>query len=134
MRERSYGAVGIRCLIAWVVGLGSGGGRPTRWGRNTCCSASSTASTSRCGRFNEALGDLSFDRAAIIVRALALGIYVTFVVLALGVIRRGGSAKAALLWVSVLFLMLIGGIGHDDGEQHRAGRWRSRWLASARSR
>ena len=45
-----------------------------------------------------------------LVRALAIGLYGTFVVLALSVIRRGGRAKAALFWVSVLFLFLIGGV------------------------
>ena len=61
-------------------------------------------------RFNEAIGDLSLVGRDM-VRALALGLYVTFVALALSVIRRGGSAKASLLWVTLLFLFLIGGIG-----------------------
>ena len=60
-------------------------------------------------RIGEAIGDLSL-MGRDLVRALALGLYATFVVLALSVIRRGGSGKAALFWVSVLFLFLIGGI------------------------
>ena len=60
-------------------------------------------------RIGEVLGDLSLVGRDF-VRALAIGLYATFVVLALSVIRRGGAGKAALLWVSVLFLTLIGGI------------------------
>ena len=60
-------------------------------------------------RIGEAIGDLSL-MGRDLVRALAMGLYATFVVLALSVIRRGGSGKAALFWVSVLFLFLIGGI------------------------
>jgi hypothetical protein len=60
-------------------------------------------------RISETIGDLSL-MGRDLVRALAIGIYVTFVVLALGVIRRGGSGKASLFWVTVLFLFLIGGI------------------------
>ena len=60
-------------------------------------------------RIGETLGDLSL-MGRDVVRALALGIYATFVVLALSVIRRGGAAKAALFWVSVLFVFLIGGV------------------------
>lgn len=58
-------------------------------------------------RISEAIGDLSLV-ARDVVRALAIGLFATFVVLALMVIRRGGRAKGALLVVSVLFLMLIG--------------------------
>ncbi len=60
-------------------------------------------------RIGEAIGDLSL-MGRDLVRALAIGMYATFVVLAVSVIRRGGRAKAALFWVSVLFLFLIGGI------------------------
>lgn len=60
-------------------------------------------------RIGETLGDLSL-MGGDLVRALALGIYATFVVLALSVIRRGGAGKAALFWVSVLFVFLIGGV------------------------
>lgn len=60
-------------------------------------------------RIGETIGDLSL-MGRDLVRAMAIGIYATFVVLAIGVIRRGGSGKAALFWVTVLFLFLIGGI------------------------
>ena len=59
-------------------------------------------------RIGEAIEDLSlltFD----VVRALAIGLYATFVVLALTVARRGGRARGALLLVSLLFLVLAGG-------------------------
>ena len=61
-------------------------------------------------RLGEAIGDLSL-MGRDMVRALALGLYVTFVVLALSVIRRGGAAKASLFWLTILFLFLIGGVG-----------------------
>ena len=60
-------------------------------------------------QIGEAIGDLSL-MGRDLVRALAIGLYATFVVLALTVIRRGGRGKAALFWVSVLFLFLIGGM------------------------
>ena len=44
-----------------------------------------------------------------LVRALAIGLFVTFVVLALAVTRRGGRGLAALLLVTVLFMALAGG-------------------------
>lgn len=54
------------------------------------------------------------------VRALAIGLYVTFVALALAVLQRGGPARAALFWVSVLFwLLAVGAIGLEEGP----GRW-----------
>lgn len=58
-------------------------------------------------RLGEIIGDLSLV-ARDVVRSLSIGLYGTFVVLAILVIRRGGRAKAALFWVSVLFLVLIG--------------------------
>ncbi len=59
-------------------------------------------------RLGEIIGDLSLV-ARDVVRSLAIGLYGTFVVLSILVIRRGGRAKAALFWVSILFLVLIGG-------------------------
>ncbi len=58
-------------------------------------------------RLGEFIGDLSLV-ATDMVRALAIGLYGTFVLLSVLVIRRGGPAKAALFWVSVLFFLLIG--------------------------
>ena len=70
-------------------------------------------------RISEAIGDLSL-MGRDLVRALAIGIYATFVVLALSVIRRGGTGKAALFWVSALFLFLVGGV---DLTTESNGRW-----------
>lgn len=58
-------------------------------------------------RLSEMIGDLSLV-ARDVVRSLAIGLYGTFVLLSILVIRRGGRAKAALFWVSILFLLLIG--------------------------
>lgn len=57
-------------------------------------------------RFSQFVADLSIA-ALDIVRALAIGLYLTFAVLALAVIRRGGRARGALLIVTVLFLILV---------------------------
>lgn len=73
-------------------------------------------------RIGEAIEDLSlltFD----VVRALAIGLYATFVVLGLTVARRGGRARGALLLVSLLFLVLAG--GGVDGAAPNA-----RWTAA----
>lgn len=48
------------------------------------------------------------------IRAIAIGLYATFVVLALAVLRRGGNARAILLWVSILFLIVVGGAERVD--------------------
>ena len=58
-------------------------------------------------RLGEIIGDLSLV-AQNVVRALAIGLYATFVVLAVSVLRRGGRARGALIVVTVLFLILIG--------------------------
>ena len=58
-------------------------------------------------RLGELIGDLSLV-AQNVVRALAIGLYATFVVLAVSVLRRGGRARGALIVVTVLFLILIG--------------------------
>ena len=59
----------------------------------------------RVGEFVADLSSASLD----LVRALAIGIYATCVVLALAVLRRGGTAKAMLLVVSLLFFWLADG-------------------------
>lgn len=61
-------------------------------------------------RMAELINDLSIV-ALDLMRALAIGLYATFVVLALAVARRGGTSRGALLVVSVLFLALAGGSG-----------------------
>ena len=49
-------------------------------------------------RLGEIIGDLSLV-AQDVVRALAIGLYATFVVLAISVLRRGGRARGALVVV-----------------------------------
>lgn len=61
-------------------------------------------------RIAELIDDLSIV-ALDAVRALAIGLYATFVVLALAVARRGGPSRGALIVVSLLFLVLAGGSG-----------------------
>lgn len=58
-------------------------------------------------RLGEAISDLS-QLSQDAIRALAIGLYATFVVLALAVIRRGGRARAALVWVSLVFIIITG--------------------------
>lgn len=96
-------------LIAWVIGLGLAA-LAYAVGPQYLLFRIVDSFHVALWRISEAIGDLSLmGREAI--RALALGLYVTFVVLALGVIRRGGTAKASLFWLTVLFLFLIGGVG-----------------------
>ena len=61
-------------------------------------------------RLAEMIDDLSVV-ALDLLRALAIGLYATFVVLALAVARRGGPSRGALVVVSLLFLALAGGTG-----------------------
>ena len=73
-------------------------------------------------RLSEAVADLSV-LALDLVRALAIGLFATFVVLAVAVARRGGRGRGALLLVSVLFLFLAGG-GADGASPN------TRWTAA----
>lgn len=61
-------------------------------------------------RIAELVDDLSIV-ALDLIRALAIGLYATFVVLAVAVSRRGGPSRGALVVVSLLFLALAGGTG-----------------------
>ena len=73
-------------------------------------------------RLSEMIADLSlvaFD----LVRALAIGLFATFVVLAVAVLRRGGPARGALAVVTLLFLVLI-------GDPVMAGGSHGRWTAA----
>jgi hypothetical protein len=70
-------------------------------------------------RLGELIADLSVV-ALDAVRALAIGLYVTFLVLGLLVLRRGGRARAALVVVTVLFLVLV---ARDDLAVESNGRW-----------
>ena len=78
------------------------------------------------GRLNELLADLS-ALSLDVVRALAIGLFATFLVLGVAVARRGGRARGALILVTVLFLLLAGG-GLDIDESGGAGRWTAAML------
>ena len=71
-------------------------------------------------RVAETLAELSAT-ALDLVRALAIGLFATFLGLAFAVIRRGGRARAAILVVGVLFLLLVGDAAPGD---------QSRWIAA----
>lgn len=75
-------------------------------------------------RVAELIDDLSLV-ALDLMRALAIGLYVTFVMLALAVARRGGPSRGALLVVSLLFLALAGGSGVPNA------RWTAALVLSA---
>jgi uncharacterized integral membrane protein len=62
------------------------------------------------------------------VRALAIGLYATFLVLGFAVLRRGGRARAALIVVTILFLVLV---MHDDTVSEGNGRWTAALALSA---
>ncbi len=53
------------------------------------------------------------------VRALAIGLFATFVVLGVSVVRRGGRARGALFWVSALFVVLAGDLVGDGSPNAR---------------
>lgn len=74
-------------------------------------------------RLSEAVADLSVLTLDL-VRALAIGLFVTFVALAIAVARRGGRGRGALVLVSVLFLFLAGGGGPDGASAN------TRWTAA----
>jgi len=77
-------------------------------------------------RISEAIDDLSL-LALDLVRALAIGLFATFVVLAVAVARRGGRGRGALLLVTLLFFLLAGG-GVDGGAPN--ARWTAALLLS----
>ncbi len=71
-------------------------------------------------RIAEALQQLSAT-ALDAVRALAIGLYVTFMALAFAVHRRGGRARAAIVVVTLLYMGLVGYAVPGD---------QTRWLAA----
>ena len=73
-------------------------------------------------RISEAVADLSI-LALDMVRALAIGLFATFAVLAVVVARRGGRGRGALLVVTLLFVILAGG-GIDGAAPN------TRWTAA----
>lgn len=71
-------------------------------------------------RVGEALAELSAT-ALDAVRALSIGLFVTFLGLSFAVLRRGGRARMPLVVVTVLFLMLTGDAAPLD---------QTRWIAA----
>lgn len=68
----------------------------------------------------EILADLSAT-ALDLVRALSIGLFFTFLGLAATVSRRGGRSRGAMVVVSIVFLVLVGGATSGDP---------ARWLAA----
>jgi hypothetical protein len=54
-----------------------------------------------------------------VIRALAIGLFVTFVALAVLAIRQGHRGRMALVFVSAVFLLLV----RDGGDGVSNGRW-----------
>ena len=71
-------------------------------------------------RVAEALNDLSATVLEV-VRALSIGLYITFLGLCIAVTRRGGRAKFAAVVVTVLMLLLVEGASPGD---------QTRWIAA----
>ncbi len=93
-------------LLAWVVGLGLAA-LVYLVGPNQFLFRFLDLLHVAAWRIEEFVADLSIV-ALDVVRALAIGLYATFVVLALAVARRGGRARGSLIVVTVLFLVLVG--------------------------
>ena len=84
-------------------------------------------------RLGEFVADLSI-LAVVLVRALAIGLYATFVVLAVAVARRGGRARGALVVVSLVFLALVNhGIDPFGGPAGGNARWTAALILSGSS-
>lgn len=78
-------------------------------------------------RLGEMVADLS--RFGLdLVRALALGLFATFLILGFAVLRRGGRARGALIVVTLLFAVLV---GNDDFVTDSNGRWAAALALSA---
>jgi len=105
-------------LIAWAVGLGLAAVVYVLGPKHFLFRVLDTFHLLmwRLGEFVADLSSVALDA----VRALAIGLYATFVVLAIAVLRRGGRARAALIVVSVLFLILV---TSDDMMTESNGRW-----------
>lgn len=68
----------------------------------------------------EVLADLSAS-ALDAVRALSIGLFITFLALAAAVARRGGRSRTAAVVLSIVFLLLVNGATGGDP---------ARWLAA----
>ena len=75
-------------------------------------------------RISEAVASLSLA-AVDLIRALSIGLYVTFLALAVAVARRGGRSRFAAVVVSLVFFLLIEGAG-----QAAQARWTAALILS----
>ena len=71
-------------------------------------------------RVAEAVAELSAT-ALDVVRALSIGLFVTFLALAVAVGRRGGRSRAAIVTVTVVFFFLVADAAPGD---------QARWVAA----
>lgn len=113
-------------IVAWVLGLGLAVLIYVLGPRHFLFHLLDTLNVVfwQIGQFIASLSTVALDA----VRALAIGLYATFVVLALAVLRRGGRARAALVVVTVLFLLLV---FNDDLPTESNGRWAAALALSA---
>ena len=113
-------------LIAWVLGLGLAALIYLVGPRHFLFQALDAFHVLmwRLGEFIADLSSVALDA----VRALAIGLYATFVVLAFAVLRRGGRARGALIVITVMFLILV---AHDDVVTESNGRWAAALALSA---
>jgi len=106
-------------VVAWVVGLGLAA-LVFLVGPDQFLFRIADALHVGLWRLGEALEQLSAT-AVDVVRALSIGLFVTFMGLALAVMRRGGRARMAIVVVGVLYFILVGDAGSGD---------QTRWLAA----
>ena len=75
-------------------------------------------------RIGEMVANLSIA-ALDVVRALAIGLYATFLALSVAVARRGGRAKFFAVVLSIVFFMLVEGAGQGE-----SARWTAAFILS----
>jgi uncharacterized membrane protein YjdF len=106
-------------LIAWVIGLALAG-LVFVVGPDQFLFRLSDTMHVLAWRIVEAFEELSAT-ALDAVRALSIGLYVTFMALSFAVLRRGGRARAAMVVVTLLYCLLVGAAAPGD---------QVRWLAA----
>lgn len=106
-------------VVAWVVGLALAGA-VYALGPDRVLFRIEDALHVVAWRLSELLWDLSAT-ALDVMRALSIGLFVTFLALAFAVMRRGGRARMAAVVVSIVFMALVQGAAPGDT---------SRWVAA----